>query len=306
MEYTTLNNGVRMPMLGFGVWQVAPRATERHVRDAIGVGYRSIDTAQCYGNEGAVGDAVIASGVPREQMFLTTKVWTDGYDSTRRSIDASLSELSSDYVDLLLIHQPGRDNPGTYRAMEQAHQAGKARAIGLSNFYSADFSDIADSCEVVPAVNQVETHVFWQQRRTRELLSRYGTQLESWAPFAEGMHGMFTNPVLARIGEQYRKSVAQTILRFFVQSGVVVIPKTTHKDRMIENFQVFDFSLSEQDMEQITALDTDRTHFGWPARRATTGCAGRSASRTAAAGRRAGPSTTSTSSPPPTTGTGWC
>lgn len=224
MKYATLNNGVRMPMLGFGVWQVPPRATERVVRDAISVGYRSIDTAQIYGNEGAVGNAVAASGVPREERLLTTKVWTDGYDSIRRSIDTSLRKLRTDYVDLLLVHQPGRDNRGTYRAMEDAYHAGKARAIGTSNFYAADFTDIADSCEIVPAVNQVETHVFWQQRRTRELLSRYGTQLESWVLFAEGMHGMFTNPVLKRIGEHYGRSVAQTILRFFIQSGVSVTP----------------------------------------------------------------------------------
>jgi 2,5-diketo-D-gluconate reductase A len=264
MEYVTLNNGVKMPMLGYGVWQIPPRATARHVQDAISVGYRAIDTAQCYENEAAVGQAVIASGVPREVMFLTTKIWTDGYESTKRSINASLTALRSDYVDLLLIHQPGQDNRGTYRAMEEAYRAGKARAIGLSNFYATNFTDVADSCEVVPAVNQVETHVFWQQRRTREFLKRYGTQLESWAPFAEGKQNMFAHPVLTRIGEQYGKSVAQTILRFFVQSGVVVIPKTIHKERMIENLEVFDFSLSSGDMEQITALDTDRTVFGWP------------------------------------------
>lgn len=264
MEYVTLNNGVKMPILGYGVYQIPPSICERCVSDAISVGYRSIDTAQCYGNEGGVGNAIVKSGVPREDLFITTKVWTNGYGNTKRSIEDSLRQLRSDYVDLLLIHEPSSDNCGTYRALEEAHREGKARAIGLSSFYSRDFMEIINFCEVVPAVNQVETHVFWQQKQTREFLSQYGTQLESWAPFAEGKKNMFRDPVLMEVAERHNKSVAQLILRFFIQSGVVVIPKSTHKERMIENFDMFDFALSDEDMKQISDLDKNQTLFFWP------------------------------------------
>lgn len=264
MEYVTLNNGVKMPILGYGVYQVSPSECERCVLDAISIGYRSIDTAQCYGNEGGVGNAIVKSGVPREELFITTKVWTDGYNNTKRSIESSLRQLRSDYIDLLLIHQPFHDNCGIYRAMEDAYRGGKVRSIGLSNFYSRDFDDISSSCEIVPAINQVEAHVFWQQKQTRAFLKKYDTQIQSWAPFAEGKNNMFKNLVLMEVAKKHNKSVAQIILRFFIQSGVVVIPKSTHKERMIENFNVFDFSLSDDDMKQVSALDTGRTLFFWP------------------------------------------
>lgn len=264
MEDVTLNNGVKMPILGYGVYQVSPRECERCVLDAISVGYRSIDTAQCYGNEGGIGNAIVKSGIPRKDLFITTKVWMNGYGNTKRSIEGSLRQIRSDYVDLLLIHEPSSDNYGTYRALEEAYREGKARAIGLSNFYSRDFMEIINSCEIVPAVNQVETHVFWQQKQTREFLRQYGTQLESWAPFAEGKKNMFRNPVLMEVAGRHNKSVGQVILRFFIQRGVVVIPKSTHKERMIENFDVFDFELSDDDLKQISALDTGSTLFFWP------------------------------------------
>jgi 2,5-diketo-D-gluconate reductase A len=264
MEYVTLNNGVKMPILGYGVYQVSPRECERSVLDAISVGYRSIDTAQCYGNEGSVGNAIVKSGVLRDELFITTKVWTDGYNNTKRSIEGSLKQLRSDYIDLLMIHQPFNENCGIYRAMEDAYREGKVRAIGLSNFYSGDFDDIVNSCEIIPAINQVETHVFWQQKQTRAFLKKYDTQIQSWAPFAEGKNNMFKNLVLMEVAKKHNKSVAQIILRFLIQSGVVVIPKSTHKERMIENFNVFDFSLSDDDMKQVSALDTGRTLFFWP------------------------------------------
>ncbi len=263
MDYTTLNNGVKMPMLGYGVYQVDPAECERCVLDAIQVGYRSIDTAQAYGNEEGVGNAVAKCGVPREELFLTTKVWITnaGYEKAKASINESLRKLKSDYIDLLLIHQPFNDYYGTYRAMEEAYKAGKVRAIGVSNFYPDRFIDLATFCEVKPAVNQVETHVFQQQKKAREILKKYGTQIESWGPFAEGKNGLFTNETLREIGGKYEKTAAQTALRFLLQSGVVVIPKSTHKQRMEENFQVFDFSLSEEDMARISALDREESAF---------------------------------------------
>lgn len=263
MDYTTLNNGVKMPMLGYGVYQVDPAECERCVLDAIQVGYRSIDTAQAYGNEEGVGNAVAKCGVPREELFLTTKVWITnaGYEKAKASIDESLRKLKSDYIDLLLIHQPFNDYYGTYRAMEEAYKAGKVRAIGVSNFYPDRFIDLATFCEVKPAVNQVETHVFQQQKKAREILKKYGTQIESWGPFAEGKNGLFTNETLREIGGKYGKTAAQTALRFLLQSGVVVIPKSTHKQRMEENFQVLDFSLSEEDMARISALDREESAF---------------------------------------------
>ncbi|MCD8300673.1 MAG: aldo/keto reductase [Clostridiales bacterium] len=263
MEYAILNNGVKMPMLGYGVFQVDPAECERCVREAIDVGYRSIDTAQAYCNEEGVGAALRDCGVPREDLFLTTKVWISnaGYEKAKASIDRSLKRLQTDYVDLLLIHQPFSDYYGTYRAMEEAYHEGKARAIGVSNFYPDRFIDLASFCDVVPAVNQVETHVFHQQREAHEIMKEFGTQIESWGPFAEGKNGMFTNRVLADIGEQYGKTVAQTALRYLIQLGVVVIPKSTHRARMEENWNVLDFTLSESDMEKIAALDTGEEVF---------------------------------------------
>ena len=263
MEYVTLNNGIKMPILGYGVYQVTPEECEHCVLDAISVGYRLIDTAQAYANEEGVGNAIVKCGVPREELFITTKVWISnaGYEKAKASIDESLKKLQTDYIDLMLIHQPFGDYYGTYRAMEEAYKAGKLRAIGISNFYPDRFVDIVHFAEVKPAVNQVETHVFQQQKLAREYMKKYGTQVESWGPFAEGKNDFFANPVLAQIGKAHGKTIAQTALRFLIQSGVVVIPKSSHKERMEENFNVFDFSLTEAEMTQIEALDGAESLF---------------------------------------------
>lgn len=263
MQYVVLNNGVKMPQLGYGVYQVSNEECERCVRDAISVGYRAIDTAQSYGNEEAVGNAIRKCGVPRDELFVTTKVWISnaGYEKARASIDASLKRLQSDYIDLLLIHQPFGDYYGTYRAMEEAYRAGKLRAIGVSNFYPDRLIDICQFAEVMPAVNQVETHVFQQQRVAHQYMEKYGVQHESWGPFAEGRKDFFTNPVLTQIGEKYGKSAAQTALRFLLQSDVVVIPKSTHIERMRQNLDVFDFALSEEDLAAIRDLDEGESLF---------------------------------------------
>ena len=262
-QTVTLNNGVEMPMLGYGVYQVSNAECERCVLDAISVGYRAIDTAQSYGNEEAVGSAVQRCGVPRDELFLTTKVWISnaGYEAAKDSIDRSLQKLRTDYIDLLLIHQPFGDYYGTYRAMEEAYKAGKLRAIGVSNFYPDRLIDLCQFVEVTPAVNQVETHVFQQQKTAHEYMEKYGVQHESWGPFAEGRKDFFSNPVLTEIGRKYGKSSAQTALRFLLQSNVVVIPKSTHKERMVQNIDVFDFTLSEADMEAIRKLDEGESLF---------------------------------------------
>ena len=263
MEYVTLNNGVKMPVLGYGVYQTPPEETERCVREAIEVGYRSIDTAQAYGNEEGVGKAMAGSGLPREEFFLTTKAWISnaGYERAKASIEESLNKLQTSYLDLLLIHQPFGDYYGTYRAMEEAYKSGKVRAIGVSNFYPDRFLDIHHFAEIKPAVNQVETHVFQQQKVAKEYMKKNGTQIESWGPFAEGKNDFFRNPVLQEIGAAHGKTVAQTALRFLIQSGVVVIPKSTHRERMEENFQVFDFALNEEEMARIEALDGGQSLF---------------------------------------------
>ena len=263
MQTVKLSNGVEMPILGYGVYQVTPEECERCVSDALSVGYRMIDTAQAYYNEEGVGRAVKKSGIPREELFLVTKVWISnaGHEKAKASIDESLRKLQTDYIDLLLIHQPFNDYYGTYRAMEEAYKAGKLRAIGVSNFYPDRFIDLAEFCDIKPMVNQVETHVFNQQRRPQEIMKEYGTQIMSWGPFAEGRNDFFTNPVLKAIGEKYGKSVAQTALRFLIQRDVVVIPKSTHKERMEQNLDVFDFSLSAEDMEAIGKLDKGESLF---------------------------------------------
>lgn len=263
MEFVTLNNGVKMPRLGYGVYQVSNDECERCVLDAIGVGYRAIDTAQSYGNEAAVGDAVRKCGVPRTELFLTTKIWISnaGYEKARASIDKSLKNLGTDYIDLMLIHQPFADYYGAYRAMEEAYRVGKLRAIGVSNFYPDRLIDICQFVDVAPAVNQVETHVFQQQRTAHEYMKKYGVQHESWGPFAEGRNDFFTNPVLNEVGEKYGKSSAQVALRFLIQSDVVVIPKSTHRERMEQNLNVFDFALDDGDMEAIRKLDEGESLF---------------------------------------------
>ena len=263
MEYVTLNNNVKMPILGYGVYQTPPAETERCVLEAIETGYRSIDTAQAYGNEEGVGNAIVKCGLPREELFITTKIWITnaGYEKAKASIEESLRKLKTDYIDLLLIHQPFGDYYGSYRAMEEAYKEGKVRAIGVSNFYPDRYLDIFHFSEIKPAVNQVETHVFQQQKIAKEYMAKNGTQIMSWGPFAEGKNNYFTNPVLKEIGEKYNKSVAQVALRFLIQSNVVVIPKSTHKERMEENFNVFDFTLSDDDMKKIEALDGGESLF---------------------------------------------
>ncbi len=263
MEYVTLNNGVKMPKLGYGVYQTPPEDTERCVLEAIQVGYRSIDTAQAYANEEGVGNALAKCGLPREEFFITTKVWISnaGYEKAKASIMESLKKLKTDYIDLLLIHQPFGDYYGTYRAMEEAYKAGKVRAIGVSNFYPDRFLDIYHFAEVKPAVNQVETHVFQQQTAAKEYMKKNGTQIMSWGPFAEGKNDYFNNPVLKLIGGKYGKSVAQVALRFLLQSDVVLIPKSAHITRMVVYFYIFDFSLTAEEMKQIEALDTGESLF---------------------------------------------
>lgn len=263
MEYVVLDNGIKMPQLGYGVYQVDSAECERCVSDAISVGYRLIDTAQSYGNEEGVGNAIAKCGVPRSELFIVTKIWISnaGYEKARVSIDESLKKLKTDYVDLLLIHQPFGDYYGTYRAMEEAYKQNKTRAIGVSNFYPDRLIDLVHYSEIPPMVNQVETHPFNQQIKAKEYMDKYHVQIMSWGPFAEGKNNMFTNEILTGIAEKYKKTVAQVILRFLLQSGVVVIPKSTHKERMEENINVFNFVLLEEDMNKIRALDTAQSLF---------------------------------------------
>ena len=252
-----------MPQLGYGVYQVSPSECERCVTDAISVGYRLIDTAQAYFNEQNVGNAIRKCGVPRSELFIVTKVWISnaGYERAKASIDESLRKLQTDYIDLLLIHQPFNDYYGTWRAMEEAYKAGKLRAIGVSNFYPDRFIDLAEFSEIPPMVNQVETHVFNQQIEAQQIMQQYGTHIMAWGPFAEGRNNFFGNETLIAIGAKYNKSAAQTALRYLLQRGVIVIPKTVHKDRLIENMAVWDFELDGEDMSQIAALDTGRTEI---------------------------------------------
>jgi diketogulonate reductase-like aldo/keto reductase len=263
MDYVTLNNGVKMPKLGYGVYQTPAEDTKRCVLDAIKVGYRHIDTAQAYGNESGVGDALAECGIPREEFFITTKIWISnaGYENAKKSIEESLKKLRTEYIDLLLIHQPFGDYYGSYRAMEEAYEAGKVRAIGVSNFYPDRYIDIEHFAKIKPAVNQIETHVFQQQKVAKEYLAKNNCQIESWGPFAEGKNDYFNNPVLKEVGEKYGKTAAQVALRFLLQSDVVVIPKSVHAERMEQNFNVFDFELDADDMVKIEALDTGESLF---------------------------------------------
>lgn len=258
MEYTVLNNGVRMPLEGFGVFQVSDLAQcEQAVIDAIASGYRLIDTAAAYMNEEAVGAAIRKSNVPREELFITSKLWVQDatYEGAKQAIDTSLAKLGLDYLDLYLIHQPMKDYLGAYRAMEEAYREGKLRAIGVCNFYPNRLCDFCESVEIIPAVNQVELHPFFQQEDALQLMHEYGVQPQAWGPFAEGKHGIFTHPLLSEIGEKYGKSAAQVALRWNVQRGVVVIPKSVHKERMEQNIDIWDFMLNEEDMKRIAELD---------------------------------------------------
>ncbi len=257
MEYKVLNNGVEMPMLGFGVYQMPPEDTERCVAQALAAGYRLIDTAQAYGNEEGVGAAIAKSGVPRDEVFVTSKIWVSNmnYKRATASIDESLRALGTDYIDLMLLHQAMGDYPGAYRAMEDAYHAGKLRAIGVSNFYPERLVDVCALAEVAPAVNQVETHPFRQQRTAHETMLALGVAHEAWAPFAEGQNGIFQNDVLASIAEKHGKTIAQVVLRALIQNDVIVIPKTVRRERMEENIDVFDFELDDDDLAAFAALD---------------------------------------------------
>lgn len=258
MEYVTLNNGIKMPLEGFGVFQVPdPAQCKQAVLDAINSGYRLIDTAAAYMNEEAVGAAIKESGVDRSELFITTKLWVQDadYESAKKAIETSLEKLGLDYLDLYLIHQPMGDYVGAYRAMEEAYKEGKLRAIGVCNFYPARLADLCETVDVIPAVNQIELHPFFQQEDALALMKEYGVRPEAWGPFAEGNHGIFTHPVLSSIGEKYGKSAAQVALRWNVQRGVVVIPKSVHKDRMEQNMNIWDFELSKEDMNEIAKLD---------------------------------------------------
>ena len=263
MQTVKLNNGVDMPILGYGVFLVDPKECERCVTDAIDVGYRMIDTAQAYYNEEGVGNAVKKSGIKREDFFLVTKVWitNSGEEKAAKSIDESLKKLQTDYVDLLLIHQPFGDYYGTYRAMEKAYKEGKVRAIGVSNFFPDRFVDLCNFVEIKPMVNQMETHVFQQQKVLRKYLDKFDTRLMSWSPMARGENNFFNNDVLKSIGNKYNRTVAQIALRFLTQENVIVIPKSTHKERMKENFDILDFELSSEDMETLRKLDKGESIF---------------------------------------------
>lgn len=263
MEYITLSNGVQMPQLGYGVYQVTKDECERCVRDALDVGYRLIDTAQSYFNEEEVGRALIGSGIPRQELFLTTKVWIEhyGYEAAKASVLESMQKLQVDYLDLCLLHQPFSDTYGAYRALEELYDAGKIRAIGISNFYADRMIDFAAFTRIKPMVNQVELHPHHQQAESKRWHDKYGVQLEAWAPFGEGRGDMFHLPELQAIADAHGKTVAQVILRWHLQRGIVVIPKSTHKERMAENFAVFDFQLTDAEMAAIAALDKQQSSF---------------------------------------------
>ena len=264
MEYVTLNNGVKLPQLGFGTYQIKdPAECERVVRDAIDVGYRLIDTAASYGNEEAVGKAVRECGLPREELFVTTKLWISdtSYEGARRGFENSMRRLGLDYLDLYLIHQPLSDYYGAWRAMTELCREGRIRAIGVCSFYPDRLADLIAFHDMPPAVNQVECNVFFQQQKAQEYMKSKGVQMQSWAPFAEGHNDLFHNGTLTAIGDQYGKSVAQVVLRWQLQRGIVCIPKSTKKERMEQNFDVFDFTLSDQDMAAIAALDTGVSSF---------------------------------------------
>ena len=266
MKYKTLNNGLQMPMVGLGVYNVSERETQRVVEDAISTGYRSIDTAAMYYNEKGVGDAVRACGISREELFITTKICDSCYtrEDTLRSVSRSMKLLGLDYVDLMLIHWPVGNPTVMWHALEELYEKGVFKAIGVSNFYPNTFPKIVNDAKVIPAVNQCETHVLYQQRKMMEYLKPYDVALEAWSPLAVGRRGIFKNPVLLRVGEKYGKTAAQIALKFLIQNGVIVIPKTIHKERMAENIDLFDFVLSEEDLRAIRLLDTGRNVTGWP------------------------------------------
>lgn len=263
MDYVTLSNGVKMPQLGYGVYQVTKEECERCVLGALSVGYRSIDTAQSYFNEEEVGNAIVKSGIPREEIFLTSKVWIEhyGYEECKKSVLESLKKLRTDYIDLMLLHQPFGDTYGAWRALEDLYEEGKIRAIGISNFYADRMVEFSNFVRIKPMINQMEIHPLNQQIELKKWADKYDVQLEAWAPFGEGRNGLFENEVLKTIGQKYGKTTAQIMLRWQLQRGIVVIPKSVHKERMIENLNVFDFELSKENMEQISKMDTNTSVF---------------------------------------------
>ena len=264
MKTVKLNNGVEMPILGFGVYQIPDYdECKRAVLDALETGYRLIDTASAYFNEKAVGDAIKESSINRKELFITTKLWINnaGYENAKKGFETSMEKLQLDYLDLYLIHQPFGDYYGSWRAMEELYENKKVRAIGVCNFYPDRLMDLAEHNKIKPAINQIETHPFFQREYDNEIMKNYGTQIESWGPFAEGKGDMFTNPILSEIGKKYNKSTAQVILRWLIQRNVVVIPKSVHKERIIENFNIFDFELSADDMNKIKSMDTGKSLF---------------------------------------------
>lgn len=263
MKTIELNNGIEMPQIGYGVYQVSPDECERCVSDALKTGYRMIDTAQAYHNEEGVGRAVKSSGINRSDIFIVSKVWISnyGYEKAKASIDESLRKLQTDYIDLMLLHQPFCDRYGAYRALEDAYREGKLRAIGVSNFYPDHFIDLASNVDIVPAVNQVETHVFNQQTEAQKIMEEFGTHIMSWGPLAEGRNNLFSNETLTKTGNSHGKSVAQIALRWLIQRGVIIIPKSVHIERMEQNLDIFDFELSDEEMAEIATLDTGKSLF---------------------------------------------
>lgn len=263
MKTIKLNNGIEMPQIGYGVYQVSPDECERCVSDALKTGYRMIDTAQAYHNEEGVGRAVKSSGINRSDIFIVSKVWISnyGYEKAKASIDDSLRKLQTDYIDLMLLHQPFCDRYGAYRALEDAYREGKLRAIGVSNFYPDHFIDLASNVDIVPAVNQVETHVFNQQTETQKIMEEFGTHIMSWGPLAEGRNNLFSNETLTKTGNSHGKSVAQIALRWLIQRGVIIIPKSVHIERMEQNLDIFNFELTDEEMAEIATLDTGKSLF---------------------------------------------
>lgn len=263
MEYITLSNGVKMPILGYGVYQVTKDECKECVLNALKAGYRNIDTAQSYFNEEEVGEAIKESGIPREEIFLTTKVWIEhyGYENAKASVLESMKKLQTEYLDLVLLHQPFGDAYGAWRALEELYEVGKIRAIGISNFYVDRMVEFVNFNRIKPMITQMEVHIFNQQKQLKEYADKYDVQLEAWAPFGEGRGGTFDNEMIKSIGDKYGKTTAQVMLRWHIQRGVVVIPKSTHYERMVENFNVFDFELSEEDMNEIAKLDTATSSF---------------------------------------------
>jgi 2,5-diketo-D-gluconate reductase A len=263
MQNVTLNNGVQMPILGFGVYQIPAEQTEQAVTDALAAGYRHIDTAAAYGNEEAVGRAIKSSGIPRDELFVTTKLWIQdaGEDNAKRAFETSLQRLGLDHLDLYLIHQPYGDYYGSWRAMQDLHRQSVIKAIGVSNFHPDRLVDLIDHNEIIPAVNQIETHPYFQRTADQELMRERGVQIESWGPFAEGRNNLFTDPTLSEIGAAHGKSVAQVVLRWLIQRDVVVIPKSVRPERMAENFDVFDFTLTDDEMTRIAGMDTGTSAF---------------------------------------------